>query len=216
MKIISLGSLYPGYACGIAEYLNKYKFKYDRDFFDYITVSMKSINEVLHNKTIEFNDEELSKFSIPNTTSNIFIKFKNFDNMISYHDFVDLSPNSYIYWTDFYKEKQEKLINDILCNDTIVFVRFCVNQKDLIENDIKIFFNNIERLNEKLNYYLILFSTDFLKISSDLLNNSHFYNLNFKLYNNIHKKYTNNIYDDLINSYDTKCFSDIIDTIKHK
>jgi len=177
---------------------------------------MKSINEVLHNKTIEFNDEELSKFSIPNTTSNIFIKFKNFYNMISYHDFVDLSPNLYIYWTDFYKEKQEKLINDILCNDTIVFVRFCVNQKDLIENDIKIFFNNIERLNGKLNYYLILFSTDFLKISSDLLNNSHFYNLNFKLYNNIHKKYTNNIYNVLINSYDTKCFSDIIDTIKHK
>ena len=200
MKIISLASLYPGYACGVADYLNNNSFKnqYDRDFFDYITVSMKNINEVINNKTIEFDDYEISRFSIPNNTSNIFIKFKNFDEMISYHDFTHLSPNSYRYWTIFYKEKQLKLLNDIIKGDTIVFVRFCINQDDLVESDIIAFFNNITRLNPKLNYYFILFSNDFLTISSDLLNNKHFSHINFKLCNDVYKPYTYNIYHDLV------------------
>lgn len=215
MKIISLAALHPGYACSVADYLNKHKFKneYERDFFDYITVSMKSINEVLNNKIIEFDDKELPNFPIPNNSSNIFIRFKHFDNMISYHDFTDMQPDSYKCWTHYYKEQQKKLINDIISNNTIVFVRFCVNQSDLIESDIYEFFKNITCLNPKLDYYLILFSTDILTISLNLSNNMHFFNLNFKLWNDS-KTYTNNIYHDLINYYDTKCFNDIINIIK--
>lgn len=215
MKIISLASLHPGYACGVASYLTKYKFKFERDFFDYLTVSMKNINEVLYNKNIEFESYEIPKFNIPNNSPNIFVKFKNFNNMISYHDFTEITPKSLLYWKNFYIKYQQKLINDIIKGDTIVFVRFCVNEADLFENDTYLFFNNINRLNPTLNYYFILFTNGIINIPDNLMKNPRFIHLNFRLYNSIYKNYSFNIYDDLINNFDTKCFSDIIKNIEN-
>jgi hypothetical protein len=213
MKIISLSSIKPGYACGVAEYLNKYNFKYERDFFDYITVSMKSINEVINNQNIEFEETEIPQFIIPNPTNNIFVKFRNFNNMISYHDFIELSYETRKYWENFYKELQKKLINNIKSDDTIVFVRFCVDQNDIIENDIHLFCNNIMRINSNLDYYIIILSNVFLTIPYNLSNNPRFKYLNFRLYNSIYNTYTFNIYEDLLNNFDTKCFTDIINSI---
>jgi len=214
MKIISLSSLQPGYACGVADYLNKYNYKNERGFFDYITVSIKNIIEVINKKPIEFENIEISKFQIPNNTNNIFIKFKNFDNMISYHDFVEIMPKTLKYWSDFYTECQNKLIDDIMTCNKIVFVRFCVNQDDIFENDIYALFNTLERLNPELNYFLILFTNCFIKIPDFLSNNPRFIHLNFRLYNSVYKIYTFNIYHDLVNHFDTTCFEKIIQIIK--
>ena len=183
MKIISLSSLYPGYACGVADYLNRYNYKNVRGFFDYITVSIKNIIEVINNKSIQFENHEVSRFYIPNDTKNIFIRFKDFDNMISYHDFSDISTISLEYWASYYKDLQNKFINDIMTYNKIVFVRFCVNQDDIYENDICTLFNTLETLNPNLNYYLILFTNTFIKIPDFLNNNPHFIHLNFRLYN---------------------------------
>ena len=214
MKIISLSSLYPGYACGVADYLNRYNYKNERGFFDYLTVSIKNIIEVICNKDIQFENYEVSRFYIPNDTNNIFIRFKDFDNMISYHDFIDISTISIEYWTKFYKDMQYKLIHDIMNYNKIVFVRFCINQDDIFENDICTLFNTLEILNPNLNYFLILFTNCFIKIPDILNNNPRFIYLNFRLYNSIYKTYTFNIYQDLVNHYDTTCFDKIIHIIK--
>ena len=214
MKIISLGASKAGYACGITDYLNKYNFKKERGFFDYLTSSIQNIIDVINNRDIEFESCEISKFIIPNPTNNIFVKFKNFDNMISYHDFVDLTSESLNYWAFFYKIIQQRLINIIKTEDKIVFVRFCVNQHDFVENDINEFFNTLHFINPNLKYHLIIVSIDFLKIPDSLANNPRFNYLNFRLYNCIYNKYTFNVYYDMVNYYDFKCFKNIIEKIE--
>ena len=52
MKLISLSCIEPGYACGTSTFINNhyYKNKKNRDFFDLITCSMLSVNQVLLNQ----------------------------------------------------------------------------------------------------------------------------------------------------------------------
>jgi hypothetical protein len=59
INIISLSGSVPGAACGIAISIKKniYNNNKETDFFDYLICSMKSINEILKGKTIDFENK---------------------------------------------------------------------------------------------------------------------------------------------------------------
>jgi hypothetical protein len=232
MKFISLASLHTGYACGIADYLNKYIYNYKKgpDFFDYITVSMKSINEILWYKKIEFENENLAKFMIPNPSDHVFVKFKNFDSMISYHDItekcVNDNPNEIcsnecnIVNNDAIKKmvnKYEKMkycfIYDIMNEDKIFFIRFAIESADVAEDQIYDFFKNVSLINPNLKYYFILFIDSEVTISNELLNHPNFKVFEFRKYLIPGKKYDHNIYFRLLNDYDFTNFSKFIDSL---
>ena len=86
---ISLSASCLNYACGIAQSINNNIGKRETNFFDWCLCSMKSINEVLSKKEIMFED------NYEEDNDGIFcpVRFKNFDNLVSLHDFTFFDYN---------------------------------------------------------------------------------------------------------------------------
>lgn len=163
MKIISLSHDEPGTACSIGVAIKKYFYNGTKvtDFFDYLIVSMKSVNEVLMGKPIEF----VNKKSLEDGK----INFKNFNKIISIHDIHDIrKKNSNISENEIinelkekYNRRRDRLINSINENETIFFLRYYTNNNMNDREEFIKFMNNIKKLNPSLHFHLILITTNY-------------------------------------------------------
>ena len=208
MKLISLSCIEPGYACGTSTFINNhyYKNKKDRDFFDLITCSMLSINQVLLNQK-KYSFIEINYINIPNNTDNKHMKFESFDNMISYHDFTDLKEESYIKIQSLYSKLADQLINDIITQDKIYFLRYVRNNNDLCPQEIITFYNILNNIaqskNNKLEFYFVIITDSKNYVLNDKLKNlKNIFFYNFLNYIDKNKIYNKNIYLKISLDYD--------------
>ena len=97
---LSLSSTFSGNACAIRDSINTYtSYSGKTHFFDYLILSMKSVNEILEGKKIQFK----SKFSYPNKLNMTSMYFKGFDFITSHHDIQKFNDNSINEITEKYK-----------------------------------------------------------------------------------------------------------------
>ena len=168
---ISLSSASVSYACAIKQSINNYHKADETNFFDWLICSMKSINEVLDNKPILFDEN----YEYPNPLNTVSIKFKNFDNLISHHDIVKFNNNSIKEITEKYKRRFDRLITTIQNEKNIFFIRFVKENSFLEEDEIIKFIDKIKIMNNNLNFLFILVTdNDQLKISNNLNSNINF------------------------------------------
>lgn len=161
MKIISLSYEEAGYACSIASSIKK-KYNCITQFFDYLVVDMKTINEILLLKNINLiiNNFQISNIENHNYMS---VKWNNFSKLISYHDLgLNYNELGLENLKKKYTRRFFRLVNDIYSEDIIFFIRY--GKTPL--NDIIQFNENIRKLNEKLIFYFINVDYD-----EDLKNN---------------------------------------------
>jgi hypothetical protein len=184
MKIISLSSSISGPACAIATIIKKhfYNNNYETNMFDFLEVSLESIIKVLSINNNNLNIEDYLKNNydiIVNNDGNNSVFFNNFDKLISHHDLI-LNYNEEIFnnFIEKYKRRYNRLINHILNEEKIFFIRFGIEEKDSIIN----FINNIKKINNNLEVYFI---------------NLYFDENNKKLYDDIKNYYYINFYDNI-------------------
>lgn len=205
IKVISLSSSIGGAACAVSTVIKNHLYNNNKqtEFFDFLITSMKSINEILEGKLIDFENK---------CSSSGIINFKNFDLLQSIHDldknnlnYIELiknnEPTNDGYYSiekypeiitclkEKYNRRYDRLINSIKNNNKIYFLRYCENNKDINELHINDFFKNIKNINPKLNCQLILFTYNkFLEFPLKLVSEN----------NSIHIFYLNN-YNNNIN-----------------
>lgn len=184
MKIISLSSSIAGPACAIATIIKKhfYNNNYETNMFDFLEVSLESIIKVLSisNNNLNIEDYISNNYNIiVNSDGNNSVFFNNFDKLISHHDLI-LNYNEEIFniFIEKYKRRYNRLINHILNENKIFFIRFGIENKDSIMN----FINNVEKINNNVKVYFI---------------NLYFDENNKKLHNDIKNYYYINFYDSI-------------------
>ena len=211
---LSLSSSYIGNACAIRQSIINYTYASNkRQFFDWLVISMKSVNQVLENTPIICNKLYIN-------VRGKFIKCKNFDLLILHHDVKnfdllflyndvrEINMNILNGIIEKYNKLYERLINTIKEENKINFIRYCKNQDDLEETYIIRFYQNIIKINANLIFNFILISDcDNLVIPAKLLKDNFIYiNLN------------NYINDDILNESESylkivktyKCVFDLI------
>ena len=151
---ISLSSRDVGYACGIAQSKINYLGKGETHFFDWLVCSLKSVNEVIEGKPIQFED----KYIYPNNLNTVSINFKNFDLLTSHHDIPVFNKNSISDITQKYNRRYLRLLEIIKNNKSIKFIRYCKETKDIEELQIDKFYKNISNINPTLEFYFLLVS----------------------------------------------------------
>ena len=183
MKIISLASHNAGYACAIACIIkqNYYNNNCNTNFCDYLEISFKSIVQLLSLENLSINNILSSKNIILNKDNKSTVLFDNFDKIYSHHDLIEnYSENDYLNLIHKYERRYNRLINDIKNEDKIFFIRFGIENEDLIIN----FFNIINTINPNLKMYFIntYFDEDIDKTyySDKLTKCYNFYHINFK------------------------------------
>ena len=202
---ISLSSSYAGNACAIRQSINNYtKNSNETQFFDWLVTSMKSVNQILENTPITFE----SNYIYPNPLKTTSINFKNFDLLISHHDIHEFNDNSINEITEKYNRRYERLINTIKEQNNINFIRYCKNSENIEEEEILIFYKNINNINPNLVFKFILISDDNnLVIPNKLLKDNFIYiNLNNYIDNDILNE--KNEYFKTIKKY--KCVFDLV------
>ena len=192
MKVISLSYEDAGYACSIGTSI-KNKYKTYTNFFDYLVVDMKTINNILQLKDLNmllnnFNYEHV------NNHKNTVVKWNNFDKLISYHDLKEVYNEIELKnFTKKYMRRYFRLINDIYNEKIIFFIRYGKTSYDEIKN----FYNNIKNLNENIICYFI--NVDYDKS----VNNIYYEDIKTYIYINFHainepKIYNEDIYFKLL------------------
>ena len=184
MIIISLSSNIAGPACAVATaiknnlYLNK---NYPTNFFDYLVVSLKSVNELLSIKAsdIQYLDHNLNIYN--NFSKSMTVEFNNFNKLISYHDLKkDYDNQDFINFIDKYKRRYFRLLNYIKNEKEIYFIRY--GEEDI--NEIKIFCNIIKNINSNLFFRFVNVIYNENKIHVDINFNNYllinFYDINDK------------------------------------
>ena len=202
---ISLSSSYAGNACAVRQSINNYTTSSNKtQFFDWLVTSMKSVNQILENTPIIFENN----YIYPNLLNTTSINFKNFDLLISHHDIHEFNDNSINEITKKYIRRYEILINTIKEQKKINFIRYCKNQQNIEEEEIIRFYKNIKNINNNLIFNFILISdNNDLVIPSNLLKDNFIYiNLNNYVDDNILNE-TNN-YFKIIKKY--KCVFDLV------
>ena len=180
MKIISLSSSIAGPACAVATFIKKhfYNNNYETNMFDFLEVSLESIIKVLTIKNNNLNIEDYLKNNydiIVNNDGNNSVFFNNFDKLISHHDLIlDYNEETFNIFIEKYKRRYNRLIDHILNEDKIFFIRFGEDNKDSIIN----FINNVKKINNKLEVYFInlYFDENNKKLHNDIKN---YYYINF-------------------------------------
>ena len=150
MKIISLSYNNAGYACSIASSL-KNKYNNVTNFFDYLVVDMKTINDIINLRDLNLllNNHN---FEDQMTFKNRTVTWNNFSKMISYHDLVhNFDEELYNNFKLKYLRRYYRLMNDIFNEKIIFFIRFGKTEY----NEIKEFIYNIKNINKKLIIYFI-------------------------------------------------------------
>jgi hypothetical protein len=183
MKIISLSSHNAGYACAVACIIKQkyYNNNCNTNFCDYLEISFKSIVQLLSLENLSINNKLSSKNIISNKDSKNTVLFDNFDKIYSHHDLIqNYSENDFNDLIKKYERRYNRLINDIKTEDKIFFIRYGIENEDLIIN----FFKIIESINPNLKMYFIntYFDEDINKsyYSDNLTKSYNFYHINFK------------------------------------
>ncbi len=195
---ISLSSAGAGNACAVKQSIINYtKSPHDTQFFDWLVTSMKSVNQILENTPILFESNY--------TTS---INFKNFDLLVSHHDIQKGNDNTINEITEKYIRRYERLINTIKEQKKINFIRNCINQQNIEEDEILLFYRNIEKINPNLEFNFILISDyNDLVIPTNLLKDNFIYiNLNNYIDDDISNE--TNLYFKIIKKY--KCIFNLV------
>ena len=153
MKIISLSYDEAGYACAIASTIkNNYYYDqiYKTNFFDYLVVSMTTINEIFTLKNLNFLKNNFH-FSLSHIDTTI-VQWKNFHKLISYHDLKKKpNHNDLILFENKYLRRYFRLINSVYEEDIIFFIRYGKTPLD----EIKQFILNIKIINPNIIIYFI-------------------------------------------------------------
>jgi hypothetical protein len=197
---ISLSARYVGYACAITQSKINYLEKRETHFFDWLICSLKSVNEVLEGKPIEFEDD----YIYPNNLDTVSINFKNFDLLTSHHDIYKFNENSILEITEKYNRRRLRLLETIKCEKLIKFIRYCKNNKDIEELQIDKFYENITSINPVLEFYFLLASDNKdIVITETLLSKKNFKYINLLDHMDEDATMEQNDYFKIIKSY--KC-----------
>jgi hypothetical protein len=140
-------------------------------------------------------------------TNNDFcvVKFKNFNKLISVHDFrfSDFENqtkinNKITEMIKKYKRRRERFFKTIKENNKIFFLRYCSSDEDLESEQIFLFVCNILSINNKLQFYIVIITTNTnLNIPQHISKYIIVINLN-DIPENLPN---NNLYDEIIRSY---------------
>ena len=168
MKIISLSSDKAGFACAVATSIKKYyNNNYQTQFFDYLVCSLNTINNILK---INQCDNIINNLEITPINDKSCVNFKNYDNLISYHDLLNpYNIDDYNNFIEKYKRRYFRLQEIIKNENKLYFIRFGYET----EKDINNFFHIIKYLNNNIKIY-------FINVYYDKIN----YNYNYKINNN--------------------------------
>lgn len=192
MKIISLSSSMAGSACAIATSIKKYFYNNNMitSMFDYLEISLESINQILNISNNEIENYLRTNNEIYlNWDNNNSVLFKNFDKIISHHDLPNnYSQNDYDKLIEKYIRRYNRLINDIKYEDIIFFIRY---GDDNIES-IEYFINIIKKINPTLDFYYINVNYD--ENENKYINNNLYNYVNFYDYIDINKKYNEDLF----------------------
>jgi hypothetical protein len=195
MKIISLSSSIAGPACAIASIIKKdfYNNNCETNMFDYLEVSLESIIQVLNIKINNLDIEDHLKNNISiikNIDGNNSVFFNNFDKLISHHDLIlDYDITIFNNFIEKYKRRYFRLINSIINEDKIFFIRFGKDKEESINN----FINIVKSINNNIKIIFIhLYFDENNKVNNYNIKN--YYYINF--YNNLdlNKKYSENLF----------------------
>jgi hypothetical protein len=189
MKVISLSHDANGTACSIGQAIKTYFYNNSKqtDFFDFLNISMKSVNEVLIGK-------EITDFKKRSDISINAYEFNNFDKIISCHDFDDFRKKDpsmsekqiLINLKQKYDRRRLRLLEVINSDESIYFLRYCTSYENIEQNEIISFMNNIKNINKNLNFHLILITTNYRQHKTNTPLNL------LKLFSNIHMLYLDN------------------------
>ncbi len=195
MKIISLSSSIAGPACAIATVIKKdfYNNNCETNMFDYLEVSLESIIKVLTIKNNNLNIEDYlnNNYSIIlNSDGNNSVFFNNFDKLISHHDLIlDYNETIFNNFIEKYKRRYNRLINHIINEDKIFFVRFGDEQEELINY----FINCVKKINPNLE---IIFIHLYFDENNNIINYNiqNYYYVNFYNYLDFSKNYSEDLF----------------------
>ena len=179
MKIISLSSTIAGPACAIAKSIKKYFYNdnYQTNMFDYLEISLLSIVQILHLENDDVNYLNLNNEIFLNKDGNNSVKFNNFDKIISHHDLKEkYSEDDYKIFIEKYKRRYYRLLNDIKTQDKIFFIRYGIEDNNIINN----FINKILSINPNLKVYFIIVNYD---EKNQYINDKNYIYINFYNYN---------------------------------
>ena len=168
MKIISLSSEIAGPACGIATSVKKYFYnnEYQTNFFDYLEISLYSILEILsihpedirekllykNDVDVNINNDIINKNDFIKNDNNTTINFKYFNKILSHHDLpIDYNKDDYDNIINKYVRRHQRLFDDIKNEDEIYFIRFGIEDSNIIYN----FIEKIKELNPILKFTLV-------------------------------------------------------------
>jgi flavodoxin len=175
--LFSLSSSYAGFACGIRQSIDTYNEKKATNFFDWLVCSMKSVNEILEGRSIEFEDT----YIYPNPLNKTTINFKNFNLLISHHDIDIFNNDNKHEITETYNRRYVRLLETLKTENNIYFIRYCHDESNLEEEEIHKFYENINKINEDLKFSFILMGGNAgIKISEQLINKNNFHYFNLK------------------------------------
>jgi hypothetical protein len=203
MKIISLSSFIAGPACAVAVSIKNHFYNninYKTNMFDYLEISLESINQILNTYTDHDSDSNSIYNKLHNNThiylnhdNNYSIVFKNFNKIISHHDLhINYTDNDYNEVINKYKRRFNRLIETIKNEDIVYFIRYGNDNYEEITN----FLNNIQRINENLK--VIYIQVDYNELSNPIVkihnDKYHIYYLNFYSYIDNNITYNNDLF----------------------
>lgn len=212
MKIISLSSSIAGPACAVAKSIKKYFYNnnYVTNIFDYLEISLLSIIQILSLKDNDINFLHLNNNIYLNKDNNYSVKFNNFDKIISHHDLIkSYNEDDYNNLIKKYIRRYYRLINDIKNEDKIFFIRYGLENKEMISYFLRI----ISELNPKLQVYFIIvdynednknnnLNNDLTYIYINLYDNNNKIDKNTDLFFKTMQLNWNNVYNIIINFLD--------------
>jgi hypothetical protein len=159
--LISLSSRYGGFACCLASAIHDVAGRQGgTQFFDWVTCSIKSINEVLiENKSIDFRHDHL------HLETACVVPFLDFEWLHSVHDFsfdnfLDSETRRTV--TEKYHRRKERFLQTVAQenNDILLFFRYVKSENDLELNDLLRFEAFIKNVRNGRPFQIILVTHD--------------------------------------------------------
>lgn len=209
MKIISLSSSIAGPACAITFCIKRhfYNNNYLTNIFDFLEISLKSIIEILniYCEKLDIENELRKNYKIIlNHEDKNSVFFNNFDKMISHHDLKkNYDTKDFNEFIEKYKRRYYRLIDYIITENKLFFIRF---DSDTKENIID-FMNIIYKINPNIKVYFI--NLYYEKNDNLSYNIQNYYYINFFHYIDYTKKYNDNLFYKL-QEFDWKYVYEII------
>jgi hypothetical protein len=187
MKIISLASNIAGPACAIAKSVKNiyYNGNCQTNMFDYLEISLSSINKLLANKDILFDNLNI----VINHNNSSSVTLCNYDKIISHHDLIlNYNAVDLLKFKEKYIRRFIRLLQHLVEEDSIYFIRYGKEN----ENDIYQFINIIKIINPSLKFKLIHLIYD--EYNLEEIDNDNYILINFFKYLDNNKIYSDDLY----------------------